>query len=95
LLTEGSPRNILRVLKQDLFHAYYPEDLIQELHKAPLKAKLASKLSAEDITELLALLARKAKLVEYPKDNVYLACAEATAPLLAISLSQGTMTYSL
>jgi putative PIN family toxin of toxin-antitoxin system len=101
LLSEGNPRKILRALNQDSFHAYYPEQLILELYRAPLKPRLALRLTAEDISDLVALLARKATLVEVtaivqvsrdPNDNVFLACAEAMACDFIVSGDKDLLT---
>lgn len=83
----GKPREVLRALKQDSFHAFYPEQLIQELYRAPSKPSLAKRLSVEDISDIVKLLERKATLVKLDtiprvsrdrQDDAFLACAAAT-----------------
>lgn len=85
LLTPGSSTTVVKTyMEYGLVEAFYPEQLIKDLRRAPTKRKLEGRILPTDINKLLALLERKATFVALtnvpavcrdPDDDPYLACA--------------------
>ena len=86
LINQGPPHKVVKAFKDDLFQAFYPSQLLVELSDVLSRERLRPRLNPEQVPELLNLIETKAILVAVdptlsvsrdPKDNAYLACADA------------------
>jgi len=82
----GKPRKLFDQLSQARFLVCYPEQLLHQLRKAPLKRRLAARLTHDQVERLIDQLERygtRVNLAEVPSvsrdytDDAYLACAVA------------------
>jgi hypothetical protein len=89
LITAGKPKKLVEAwLSEGLFILIYPQTLINELRNVPSKARLAQRIALEDLEKLIALIEEDGFLLDPenaapisrdPKDDVFLACAMASA----------------
>lgn len=87
LIRAGNPKELLDAwLIESLFIVVYPQWLIDELRKIPSKPRLVTRIHPDDMQNLITHIEEDGFLVEPehvptvsrdPKDDVFLACAEA------------------
>lgn len=85
LITTGVPKKLVEAcLTQESFIIVYPQWLIDELRKVPLKPRLAARIQPVDLQNLINLIEEGGFLVNppdvpaisrAPKDDASLACA--------------------
>lgn len=84
LLSPGNPQRIVDLLTTDTFQAFYPDLLLQQLQEVAARPKIAARISAERLAQLLAVIQRNAIQVELetipaicrdPTDDAFLECA--------------------
>ena len=86
ILRQGQPAKVINLFRSDAFAVCCSSALLQELHDVLSRPKIAARIHQPDAQQLIDLLQAKAIFVllaaiptvcRDPKDDVYLACANA------------------
>jgi uncharacterized protein len=84
LLSPGHPQQIMGLLTADRFQAFYPNLLLDQLQEVAARPKVAARISADRLTQLVTVIQRNASHVELgtipvicrdPSDDAFLECA--------------------
>jgi len=84
LLSPGNPQFVVDLLTTDAIQAFYPDLLLEQLQAVAARPKIAARISAERLAQLLSLIQRNAIQVEMetvpaicrdPTDDAFLECA--------------------